>query len=278
MPEDLIRYEALVLDALRGVVRSVLQRVLKRGVPGDHHFFITFDTQAPGVGLSKRLKDQYPQEMTIVLQHQFWDLAVTDDRFEVRLSFNNIPERLVIPFGAVRIFQDPSVHFALALRSPEAAAEEKPGSETPLLAAPELGAPAFGSKSKSGSARSGNSGLSGAQKRDGSARGTSDSRGCQSRQVSQEIDRAQVVYRIPACVHFNSSVIKSCHPSNISAGKRRYHGKLMLTRLPLFAILTANRKLWLQSTFRRGKALFERNGEGGRDCPLTLYCRDIGGD
>jgi hypothetical protein len=141
MPEDLIRYEALVLDALRSVVRSVLQRVLKRGIPGDHHFFITFDTRAPGVGLSKRLKDQYPQEMTIVLQHQFWDLAVTDDRFEVRLSFNNIPERLVIPFGAVRIFQDPSVHFALALRSPEAEGEEKPGSETPLLAAPEPGAP-----------------------------------------------------------------------------------------------------------------------------------------
>jgi uncharacterized protein len=140
MPEDLIRYEALVLDALRGVVRSVLQRVLKRGVPGDHHFFITFDTQAPGVGLSKRLKEQYPQEMTIVLQHQFWDLVVTDDRFEVRLSFNNIPERLVIPFGAVRIFQDPSVHFALALRSPEAEAE-KPGAETPLLSAPESSAP-----------------------------------------------------------------------------------------------------------------------------------------
>ena len=84
MPEDLIRYEPLVLDALRGVVRSVLQRVLKRGIPGDHHFFITFDTRAPGVGLSKRLKEQYPQEMTIVLQHQFWDLVVTDDRFEVR--------------------------------------------------------------------------------------------------------------------------------------------------------------------------------------------------
>ena len=125
MPEDLIRYEALVLDALRGVVRSVLQRVLKRGIPGDHHFFITFDTRSPGVGLSKRLKEQYPQEMTIVLQHQFWDLAVTDDRFEVRLSFNNIPERLVIPFGAVRIFQDPSVHFALALRPPEGETTEK---------------------------------------------------------------------------------------------------------------------------------------------------------
>jgi uncharacterized protein len=140
MPEDLIRYEPLVLDALRGVVRSVLQRVLKRGVPGDHHFFITFDTQAPGVGLSKRLKEQYPQEMTIVLQHQFWDLVVTDDRFEVRLSFNNIPERLVIPFGAVRIFQDPSVHFALALRSPEAEEGEKQ-SETPVLSTPEASVP-----------------------------------------------------------------------------------------------------------------------------------------
>jgi hypothetical protein len=137
MPEDLIRYEALVLDALRSVVRSVLQRVLKRGIPGDHHFFITFDTRAPGVGISKRLKEQYPEEMTIVLQHQFWDLAVTEDRFEVRLSFNNIPERLVIPFGAVRIFQDPSVHFALALRPPEGEGEEKGPDQTPLLPAPE---------------------------------------------------------------------------------------------------------------------------------------------
>ncbi len=137
MPEDLIRYEALVLDALRGVVRAVLQRVLKRGIPGDHHFFITFDTRAAGVGISKRLKDQYPHEMTIVLQHQFWDLAVTEDRFEVRLSFNNIPERLIIPFGAVRIFQDPSVHFALALRPPDSEAVERIGvAETPLLPAP----------------------------------------------------------------------------------------------------------------------------------------------
>ncbi|MBT3070241.1 hypothetical protein KKP04_05090 [Rhodomicrobium sp. Az07] len=117
MPEDTIPYDDLVLEALRGVVRSVLLRVLKRGMPGDHHFYITFDTRSAGVGLSKRLKDQYPTEMTIVLQHQFWDLAVTEDRFEVRLSFNNIPERLVIPFSAVRIFQDPSVHFALGLRA-----------------------------------------------------------------------------------------------------------------------------------------------------------------
>lgn len=138
MPEDLIRYEALVLDALRGVVRAVLLRVLKRGIPGDHHFFITFDTRAPGVGLSKRLKDQYPHEMTIVLQHQFWDLAVTEDRFEVRLSFNNIPERLVIPFSAVRIFQDPTVHFALALRPPEGEGGEETGlpADMTLLPAP----------------------------------------------------------------------------------------------------------------------------------------------
>src|SRR5690606_22475008 len=78
--------------------------------------YITFDTQAPGVMLSKRLREQYPQEMTIVLQHQFWDLNVLDDRFEVRLSFNTIPERLVIPFDAIRVFADPSVDFALGLR------------------------------------------------------------------------------------------------------------------------------------------------------------------
>jgi uncharacterized protein len=144
MAEDLIRYEGLVLDALRGVVRAVLQRVLKRGIPGEHHFFITFDTKAPGVGLSKRLKDQYPHEMTIVLQHQFWDLAVTEDRFEVRLSFNNVPERLVVPFSAVRIFQDPTVHFALALRPPEGEANEKAeaGSDMALLPAPKPGAAA----------------------------------------------------------------------------------------------------------------------------------------
>jgi len=136
MAEDLIRYEALVLDALRGVVRAVLQRVLKRGIPGDHHFFITFDTRAPGVGLSKRLKEQYPHEMTIVLQHQFWDLAVTEDRFEVRLSFNNIPERLVIPFSSIRIFQDPTVHFALALRSPDGDEDGKADTGAALLPAP----------------------------------------------------------------------------------------------------------------------------------------------
>jgi hypothetical protein len=145
MSEDHIRYEALVLDALRGVVRSVFQRVQKRGVPGDHHFFVTFDTQAEGVSISKRLKDQYANEMTIVLQHQFWDLAVHDDRFEVRLSFSNIPERLVIPFSAIRIFQDPSVQFALALRGPDGVDQTPSASGAPdlqLLPAPTAANPA----------------------------------------------------------------------------------------------------------------------------------------
>jgi hypothetical protein len=137
MSDDQIPYEALVLDAMRSVVRAVLLRVQKRGVPGDHSFYITFDTQAPGVGISKRLKDQYPQEMTIVLQHQFWDLSVTEDRFEVRLSFNTIPERLVIPFQAVRIFSDPSVQFALALRRPgDEPPPVSPAEASPVLAAP----------------------------------------------------------------------------------------------------------------------------------------------
>src|SRR5262245_62059942 len=85
-------YEALAQDAMRCVLRIILMRVAKSGLPGDHHFYISFDTQAPDVGLSKRLKDKYPEEMTIVLQHRFWDLLVTEDRFEVKLTFDGIPE------------------------------------------------------------------------------------------------------------------------------------------------------------------------------------------
>jgi hypothetical protein len=115
MSEDKIRYHVLVQEAMRGVVRSVLQRVQRRGMPGDHHFYIVFDTQAPGVGLSKRLKERYPLEMTIVLQHQYQDLNILDDRFEVRLYFANMPERLVVPFAAIKSFTDPSVPFGLNL-------------------------------------------------------------------------------------------------------------------------------------------------------------------
>lgn len=113
MPEDLIRYDVLTSEALRGIIRTVLLRVQKRGLPGEHHFFVNFSTTAPGVIVSKRLKEQYPDEMTIVLQHKFWDLMVHDDRFEVRLSFNNVPERLVIPYAAIKNFVDPSVPYGL---------------------------------------------------------------------------------------------------------------------------------------------------------------------
>jgi hypothetical protein len=122
MSDDKIHYDLLALEAMRGVIRAVLQRVVKRGLPGDHHFYISFDSQAPGVQISKRLRDQYPEEMTIVIQHQFWDLQVTDDRFEVKLSFNNMPERLVVPFAAIRRFQDPSVEFSLNLQLFDSAA------------------------------------------------------------------------------------------------------------------------------------------------------------
>ncbi|MDX2263918.1 MAG: ClpXP protease specificity-enhancing factor SspB [Hyphomicrobiales bacterium] len=142
MSDDTIEYDVLALDAMRGVIRTVLQRVQKRGMPGEHHFFISFDTSSPSVLISKRLKDRYPDEMTIVIQHQFWDLQVWDDRFEVKLSFNNVPERLVVPFSAVRRFHDPSVDFGFnlqvfdpaaraALQHAHAAAEGHPG--VPLL-------------------------------------------------------------------------------------------------------------------------------------------------
>ncbi len=129
MSDDKIQYDILALDAMRGVIRTVLQRVQRRGLPGDHHFFIAFATRAPGVLLSKRLKERYPEEMTVVMQHQFWDLQVTEDRFEVKLSFNNVPERLVIPFSAIRRFHDPSVDFGFNLQmfDPAAAAHVPSG-------------------------------------------------------------------------------------------------------------------------------------------------------
>lgn len=119
-----IDYEALAQDAMRGIVRTVLMRAAKSGLPGDHHFYIAFDTQAPGVGLSRRLKEKYPEEMTIVLQHRFWDLAATDERFEVKLTFDGIPERLVVPYTAIRVFFDPSVRYTLQFEDPRAAAQE----------------------------------------------------------------------------------------------------------------------------------------------------------
>jgi len=126
MPLDLIRYDILAQEALRGLVRNVLADAAKRGLPGDHHFYISFDTTAEGVRLSARLREQYPDEMTIVLQHQFWDLKVSGEGFEVGLSFGGVPERLVVPFDAITGFRDPSVQFALQFETIDAAAEPAP--------------------------------------------------------------------------------------------------------------------------------------------------------
>ena len=126
MPVDLIRYDLLAQEALRGVVRRVIADAAKNGLPGDHHFFVTFDTTKPGIKMSPRLHAQHPEELTIVLQHQFWDLAVSDDAFEVRLSFKGIPERLVVPFDAIKAFFDPSVKFGVQFDSADAVDEEAP--------------------------------------------------------------------------------------------------------------------------------------------------------
>lgn len=108
-----INYENLAKEALRSVVKSVLETVASEGLPGDHHFYISFHTTAPGVKISSRISAQYPKEMTIVLQHQFWDLRVEPEHFEVRLSFSNIPELLIIPYSAIKVFFDPSVPYGL---------------------------------------------------------------------------------------------------------------------------------------------------------------------
>ncbi len=130
MPVDHIRYDILVQQALRSMVRDVLAEAAKnKGMPGEHHFFITFDTSAEGVQLSPRLRAQYPEEMTVVLQHQFWDLKVTDEAFEVGLSFGGVAERLVIPFDAIKGFADPSVQFTLQFES-LAEAPDEDGDET----------------------------------------------------------------------------------------------------------------------------------------------------
>ncbi|MEN3792797.1 SspB family protein [Fulvimarina sp. MAC3] len=123
MSQDLIRYDVLAQDALRGVIRKVLGEVARTGLPGEHHFFITFLTSAPGVRISSRLREKYPDLMTIVVQHQYWDLNVTDSSFEIGLSFSDIPEKLLVPFSAVRGFYDPSVNFELEfdVRGTEAA-------------------------------------------------------------------------------------------------------------------------------------------------------------
>ena len=112
-PEDLIRYDVLTQEALRDVIRKVLEEVASSGLPGEHHFFITFRTDHPGVRLSARMRERYPEEMTIVIQHSFWDLKITDTYFEIDLSFDDILERLRVPFSSLKGFFDPHVKFGV---------------------------------------------------------------------------------------------------------------------------------------------------------------------
>lgn len=113
MADDLFRYDLMVETALRGVVRDALKLAGERGLPGNHHFYITFKTRAPGVRIPEYLMERYPDEMTIVMQFQFWDLEIGEDRFSVTLSFNDIREPLTIPYEALTGFADPSVQFGL---------------------------------------------------------------------------------------------------------------------------------------------------------------------
>jgi uncharacterized protein len=115
MPTDLIRYDLLVQDALRSVVRKVLTDAARAGLPGEHHFNISFKTQATGVAIPPQMRQRYPDEMAIILQHEFWDLSVGPDAFEVSLNFSRKPERLTVPFDAITGFSDPSVPFGFKL-------------------------------------------------------------------------------------------------------------------------------------------------------------------
>jgi uncharacterized protein len=119
-----IDYPALIDNAMRSVVREAVTQAAKHGLPGDHHFFVSFLTTHPDVGLSPALRTRYPEEMTIVIQHQYWDLKVEDDHFSLMLSFNNIPEKLVIPFAALSAFADPSIKFGLQFHSRDWEEEE----------------------------------------------------------------------------------------------------------------------------------------------------------
>jgi hypothetical protein len=142
MGQDHIRYDILAQDALRGVIRKVLTEVAATGrLPGDHHFFITFLTGAPGVRISQHLKSKYPEQMTIVVQHQFWDLKVNETQFEIGLSFSDTPERLVVPFNTIRGFYDPSVNFELEFEVP-LSEEEDAGAEITAIPIESVAKPA----------------------------------------------------------------------------------------------------------------------------------------
>ncbi len=133
---DLLRYDKMVEAALRGVVREALARTAANGLPGAHHFYVTFRTRFPGLVLADSLAAQYPEEMTIVLEHQFWDLEVAEQSFSVTLSFQNRPERLTIPFEAITAFADPAVKFGLQFQAiPADAADTADKAAAPETAA-----------------------------------------------------------------------------------------------------------------------------------------------
>ena len=149
MAEDHLRYDILAQEALRGVVRKVLAEVSRTGLPGEHHFFISFSTRAPGVRISEKLLGQYDKEMTIVIQNQFWDLKVSESAFEIGLSFDGQPETLVVPFAAIKGFFDPSVQFGLQFdpaTAPQEDGEAAADAATESAAAGEAPAEASGEK------------------------------------------------------------------------------------------------------------------------------------
>jgi len=148
-PKDEMHYDALAQEALRGVVKAALKRAAEPdGLPGAHHFYITFKSKAPGVSLPADLIEKYPDEMTIVLQHQYWDLAPGETFFTVMLKFGGEPKRLSAPYAAVTRFYDPSVQFLLQFEAPEApelveaeapeAVEEAPAAEEPAHETPKI--------------------------------------------------------------------------------------------------------------------------------------------
>ncbi|OFX02195.1 MAG: hypothetical protein A3D94_16500 [Alphaproteobacteria bacterium RIFCSPHIGHO2_12_FULL_66_14] len=128
---DRFHYDALVDDALRSVVRRVLTQVAEKGLPGSHHFYISFRSNDPGVQLPEYLRAKYPDEMTIVLQHQYWDLVIGEETFEVTVSFNKQQEHIKVPFAALSAFVDPSVRFGLQFDRKEKVADDKPVATAP---------------------------------------------------------------------------------------------------------------------------------------------------
>lgn len=137
-PKDEMRYDALAQEALRGVIRAALARAAgPEGLPGAHHFYITFKSRTAGVALPADILAKYPDEMTIVLQHQYWDLSPEADRFSVVLQFGGQPKKLVVPYAAVTRFYDPSVQFLLQFEAPEPAPEPEPEPEETAEAGPD---------------------------------------------------------------------------------------------------------------------------------------------